>query len=147
MLYRQFGKLDWKVSALGFGAMRLPVLGNDPFTSPVNEAEAIKMIRLAIDHGVNYLDTAYSYHEGNSERIVGKALQDGYRDKIRVATKLPVGMINKREEVDRIFNTQLERLRTHKINFYLLHGLNKETWKKAQDWQLIPWAESRRISR
>jgi hypothetical protein len=143
MLYRQFGKLDWKVSALGFGAMRLPVLGNDPFTSPVNEAEAIKMIRLAIDHGVNYLDTAYSYHEGNSERIVGKALQDGYRDKIRVATKLPVGMINKREEVDRIFNTQLERLRTHKINFYLLHGLNKETWKKAQDWQLIPWAESK----
>jgi uncharacterized protein len=123
--------------------MRLPVLGNDPFTSPVNELEAIKMIRYSIDCGVNYLDTAYSYHEGNSEKVVGKALQDGYRDKIRVATKIPVGFIERREEIDGIFNTQLERLQTDKINYYLLHGMNKNSWQKALDWKLLPWLESK----
>ena len=142
MQYRQFGKLDWKVSALGFGAMRLPTLGNE-MTSPVNEPEAIKMIRYAIDNGINYLDTGYSYHEGNSEKVVGKALQDGYREKIRLATKLPVHMIQKPEEIDPVFNEQLERLKTNKINYYLLHGMNRNSWQKAKDWRVIPWAESK----
>jgi predicted aldo/keto reductase-like oxidoreductase len=143
MLYRQFGKLDWKVSALGFGAMRLPVLGADVFTSPINEPEAIKMIRFAIDHGVNYLDTGYPYHGGNSEKVVGRALEDGYRSKIRVATKLPLNMIEKREEIDLIFNTQLERLQSEKVDFYLFHGLNKDSWRKAMEWKVIPWAENK----
>jgi uncharacterized protein len=142
MLYRQFGKLNWKVSALGFGAMRLPTFG-DEMSSQVNEPEAIKMIRYAIDHGVNYLDTGYSYHEGNSEKVVGKALQNGYREKIRLATKLPFHMLQKREEIDLIFNTQLERLQTNKINYYLMHGLNKDTWLKAKEWKVIPWAEGK----
>ena len=142
MQYRQFGKLDWKVSSLGFGAMRLPTFGNE-MMSPVNEPEAIKMIRYAIDHGINYVDTGYSYHGGNSEKVLGKALQDGYREKIRLATKLPINTIQNPEEFERIFNEQLERLQTDKINYYLLHGINKNSWQKAKSWKAIPWAESK----
>ena len=142
MQYRQFGKLDWKVSALGFGAMRLPTIGQG-MSAPVDEPEAIKMIRYGIDHGINYLDTAYPYHNGNSEKVVGKALQDGYREKVRLATKMPINMLQKAGEFDRIFNEQLERLQTNKINYYLMHGLNKTGLQKIKDWGAIPWAESK----
>ena len=89
MKYRKFGRLDWEASILGFGAMRLPVINEE--MANINEPEAIRMIRFAIDNGINYLDTAYLYHMGNSERLVGKALKDGYRERIKVATKLPAG--------------------------------------------------------
>jgi uncharacterized protein len=139
MKYRKFGKLDWQVSALGFGAMRLPVLNED--WGSVVEPEAIKMIRYAVDHGVNYIDSAWGYHRGNSEVVIGKALQDGYREKVKVATKLPVPEITGPEDFDRILNEQLKRLQNKPIDFYLLHGLNKMSWPKVRNMGVMKWAE------
>ncbi len=139
MKYRKFGKLNWKVSALGFGAMRLPTVAGSH--EKVNEPEAIRMIRYAIDHGVNYLDTAYPYHGGQSEIVVGKALQDGYRARMKLATKLPARMVESAQDFDRFFNQQLERLQVEKLDFYLLHGLGGQSWAKVRDLGIIKWAE------
>jgi predicted aldo/keto reductase-like oxidoreductase len=139
MKYRNFGKLDWKVSALGFGAMRMPILEGDH--SKIDEPESIRMIRYAIDHGVNYVDTAYPYHSGNSEHLVGKALKDSYREKVKLATKMPTWLIEKREDFDRYLNEQLEKLQTDRIDFYLLHGLSNQHWPKIRDLGVTEWAE------
>jgi len=139
MKYRKFGKLDWKVSALGFGAMRLPVLNND--FGQVDEPEAIRMMRYAFDHGVNYVDSAYGYHRGNSDIVIGKALQDGYREKVRIATKLPCHEVNSSEDFDRCLNEQLKRLQTDSIDFYLLHRLNKLIWPKMCNLGVLKWAD------
>lgn len=137
--YRRFGRLDWNVSVLGFGAMRLPIIEGDP--SRIDELEAIKMIRYAVDNGVNYIDTAYPYHGGNSEVIVGKALKGEYREKARVATKMPIGRVNAKEDLDKIFNEQLQRLQFDHVDFYLLHGLNRDGWRKTLELNVLDWAE------
>jgi len=111
--YRNFGNLDWRVSALGFGVMRLP-LKDDKTPGNIDEEKAISMIRYAIDNGVNYLDTAWPYHKEQSEILVGKALKDGYREKVKLATKLPSWLIRKQEDIDKYFNKQLEKLQTGK---------------------------------
>ena len=139
MQYRTFGKLDWKPSALGFGAMRLPTIDDDP--SRIDEAEATRMVRYAIDHGVNYVDTAYPYHREKSEVFLGRALQDGYRARIKLATKMPCWLIKEPGDFDRYLNEQLERLQTEMVDFYLLHGLNAERWPAMRDLKVLDWAE------
>ena len=141
MKYRKFGRLSWKPSALGFGAMRLPILDGD--AGKIDEPPAIDMIRYAIDRGVNYVDSAYGYHKGNSEIVVGKALKDGYREKVKLATKMPCWLVNTADNFDRYFNEQLEKLQTDNIDFYLLHGLRKERWLKVRDLGVLKWAEKK----
>jgi len=142
MKYRSFGKLKWKVSALGFGAMRLPIVGND--AAKIDELEATRMIRYAIDNGVNYLDTAYPYHRGNSEVFLEKVLQDGYRERIKLATKMPTWLINSQEDMEKYLEEQLNRLRTKQIDFYLLHGLDGERWQKLTGLNVLEWLEKKR---
>lgn len=139
MKYRKFGQLDWEVSALGFGCMRLPRIADD--WNKVNEPEAIKMIRYAIDHGVNYIDTAHTYHGGNSEIILGKALMDGYRARTRLATKLPSWVVKSHADMDRILAEQLLRLRTDYLDFYLLHDLSEQRWVSLSELNVFDWID------
>lgn len=125
MLYRKVPKNGDMLSILGFGCMRLPLKDGG-----IDEERAIRQIRHAIDRGVNYLDTAWPYHAGESERLLGKALRDGYREKVKIATKLPSWMIENREDMDRYLATQLEKLETDHIDYYLLHGINGASWDK-----------------
>ncbi|MEI8376083.1 MAG: aldo/keto reductase [Planctomycetota bacterium] len=141
MNYRTFGKTGTNISALGFGAMRLPTKDN---AADVDEAQSIEMIRYAIDQGVNYIDTAYVYHGGNSETVVGKALAGSNREKVHVATKLPIWNVQKIEDCDRLLNEQLARLQTDHIDFYLFHCLQKKTWPKLRDLGVLSWAEKAR---
>lgn len=136
MKYAEFGKTGCRVSRLGFGAMRLPL--TDPENSAsIDVDEAVKMLRFAIDSGVNYIDTAFFYHNGESEKVVGKALKDGYREKTYLATKLPVGEVKEAADFDRILNTQLEKLDTDHIDFYLFHALNEKHWETVKRLRLV----------
>lgn len=126
MRYRKLGKTGVDVSTLGFGCMRLPTVEG---TDKIDEQEAIRIIRLGIDNGVNYLDTAFFYHNGESENLVGKVLKDGYREKAYVATKLPLGEVKCKEDVERIFNEQLRKLDVDYVDFYLLHAVNNDSWE------------------
>ncbi|MCX6092575.1 MAG: aldo/keto reductase, partial [Candidatus Bipolaricaulota bacterium] len=139
MHYRTFGRLDWKPSALGFGAMRLPILDGDH--GKIDEALATQMIRTAVDAGVNYVDTAWPYHNEQSERFLGRCLRDGYRDRIRLATKMPSWLAETPADFDRFLDEQRHRLETETIDFYLLHALDKERWPRLRDLGIREWAE------
>ncbi len=143
MQLRPFGRTGARVSALGFGAMRMPTLPD----GAIDEPAAIALIRAAIDGGVNYVDTAYFYHNGKSESLVGKALRDGYRERVYVATKSPVALLNSPEDFDRILSEQLARLDIPYVDFYLFHALDRDEWrKKVLGFHLIPRIEAARAA-
>ncbi len=145
MQYRKFGSLDWEVSALGFGCMRLPTK-KSLFWKSVDVPEAIRIIRHAIDHGVNYVDTAWGYHAGKSESVVGLALKDGYRDKVHLVTKLPMWRVRKTTDVDYFLTKQLQRLQTDHLDIYLFHGMNKKRFEQLKELQLIKRMEEAKAS-
>ncbi len=131
MQYREFGRTGRKVSALGFGMMRLPTFDRKPFSKKVDIVEATRMVRFAIDKGVNYIDTAYAYHGGKSEPVLGRILKDGYRDRVMLATKCPVWLVTRSSDFDKFLDQQLRRLRTDHIDFSLFHGLSLKRWENT----------------
>ncbi len=133
MEIRNMEKLNKKVSLLGFGCMRFPTLEN----GQIDEVNATEMIDYAIKHGVNYIDTAYPYHNGESELFVGKVLKRYDRSSFTIATKLPVWKIKSEEDVLNIFEEQLKRLQVNHIDFYLLHALDKESFETVERFHII----------
>jgi uncharacterized protein len=119
-----------RLSALGFGCMRLPVVGGD--YRAIDEDAACKLVRQAIDAGVNLVDTAYPYHGGESESFLGRALKSGYRNRTYVATKAPTFLVSSAADWERFLEEQLRKLDCGPIDFYLLHGLNAERWDQVK---------------
>ena len=136
MRYRTLGRTGIDVSVLGFGCMRLPTLGAP---DRIDEAAATRLLRYAIDLGVNYVDTAWFYHAtsfgqmGQSEPVVGRALSGGWRDRILLATKLPQFIVKTKDDMERFLTQQLDRLQTDHIDFYLVHGLDGEAWDRMRN--------------
>ncbi len=130
MLYRKLGSTGEDVSILGLGCMRLPVINGQYNKVDINCA--VPLIQKAIDNGINYLDTAYPYHDGQSERVIAEALKDGYREKVFIADKLPSWLIQKRSDMDLYLEIQLERLQTEQIDFYLLHSVKEDYWSNLE---------------
>lgn len=140
MQYTTFKKTGQKVSLLGMGTMRLPQTAD----CKTDEAASIALIRKAIDSGINYVDTAYMYHDGQSEVITGKALADGYREKVLLADKMPIWLAKDGDGMATIFETQLERLGTDMIDMYLVHNLTVPLWERCQKFGLLPYLEEQK---
>ena len=137
MEYRKFYKLGIKTSLIGFGCMRFPHKKG----AGVNEKRAHDLIDTAYQNGINYFDTAYNYHDGESERIVGEALAKYERSTYYIASKLPCWMVNSIEDAQRIFDEQLVRLQKDYIDFYLLHALNQSTFNEMVKLGIIEFCE------
>lgn len=138
MLYREIEKTGDELSVLGFGAMRLPSKNGR-----TDEKRAINQIRYAIDHGVNYVDTAIAYM---NESLVGRALSDGYRGKVKIATKLPPWNVKKPEDMENIFKVQLENFNVDYIDYYMLHGLNRSSWGKLLNFGVLEFLDNLKLS-
>ena len=130
MKYRTLGASGIKVPALGFGCMRLPLLPGRK--SKVDVPEAVRMMHYAFERGVDYFDSAYGYHLGQSEVVLGKALAGLRRDRVMATTKLPVWMAKKPADFGRLLSTQLRRLRTDYLDFYFLHALSAKSFERVR---------------
>lgn len=143
------GNLDWEVSALGFGCMRLPTKtildkSSNQSKQVVDREYAINMIRYGIDQGINYIDTAWTYHDGESELVVGDALKEGYREKVKLVTKLPTWLIKSEGDFDVFLKKQLEKLKTNYLDVYLLHSLGKDLFETVKKFNLVNKMEEAR---
>jgi len=137
MLYREVPKTGDRLSVLGYGCMRFPVR-----MQSINEKIAEKQILHALENGVNYYDTAYPYHNGKSEPFLGKVMaKNGFRNRVKVATKLPHWMTHTKEEMDRVLEAQLGKLKTDRIDYYLVHALNGELWETAKQSGVIEFLD------
>jgi predicted aldo/keto reductase-like oxidoreductase len=126
MLYRKAPRTGDELSILGFGCMRLAQKNGR-----IDEERAAGQIRRAIDAGVNYIDTAWPYHAGESEPFTGRALAGGYRERVKLATKLPAWLVKNRADMDRFLDAQLKKLATSRIDYYLVHSLTGNTWDRV----------------
>ena len=134
---RRLDKLGIETSLLGFGCMRFPTLED----GKIDEILAEKMLDQAMAQGVTYYDTAFPYHNGDSEPFVGRVLNKYDRSSYYLATKLPVWMVETREDAEKIFEDQLKRLDKEYVDFYLLHALDKERFEKVKKLGLIEMCE------
>ena len=141
MQYVPFGKLGFDISRLGFGCMRLPLTERDGQRVPDAE-RAVALIRAGIDGGITYIDTAWPYHSGESESIVGLALQGGYRQRVKLATKLPCWEVKERADMDRLLDAQLKKLQVPYVDFYLLHALGRDRWEKMKQLGALEFLDS-----
>ncbi|MDR0912624.1 MAG: aldo/keto reductase [Methanobrevibacter sp.] len=151
MQYRKLGNTDAKVSVLGFGAMRLPTINDEK--NNINKNEATKLLDYAIKNGINYIDTAYPYHgndftkEGESERFLGKYFSNSFknnkfqREDIYIATKMPSWLIKTENDMEKIFNRQLELLQTDYLDFYLIHSVKKDIWNPLKDLNVLKFLD------
>jgi len=137
MQYRTMKHSGDKVSVLGYGCMRLPEKGGR-----IDEERAARQLLSAIDRGVNYVDTAMPYHVGASEPFLGRVLQGGYREKVKLATKMPHWNMHTREDMDKVLSVQLDNLRTDHIDYYLIHNLQAGSWKKLKDLGVVDFIQS-----
>ncbi len=138
MQYRLYGKLGYQVSALGMGCMRLPRIykpGQDH--AEVDLEKSFELIRYAVEHGVNYFDSAYAYHNKTSESILGEALDNGYRKKVKIATKQPFAVMKTQANIRRNLENTLRKLRTDYIDVYLIHNVQKESWDEIKQRRII----------
>ncbi|MCK5045998.1 MAG: aldo/keto reductase [Candidatus Heimdallarchaeota archaeon] len=127
MQHRTLGKTGIEVSILGFGVLRLPVKGR----GKIDKEESIKIIRKSIDSGINFVDTAYNYHNGKSEIILGQALKDGYREKVTLMSKNPLWEVKKAEDFDHLLDEQLAKLEVDYLDIYLFHNINKKRYNEV----------------
>jgi predicted aldo/keto reductase-like oxidoreductase len=138
MRYRPYGKMGYEVSALGVGCMRLPrIIDGRNRTSVVDKEKAFEMIRYAVDQGVTYFDTAYGYHHQMSEAILGEALEGPRRQKVKIATKQPFGVMTTQDAVRRNLENSLKKLRTDYIDLYLIHNIQRQSWDAIRERKII----------
>ena len=143
MQYRSLVKGSEELSVLGYGCMRFPTKGGR-----IDEEKALEQMLYAFNEGVNYYDTAYPYHAGKSEVVLGKFIKENkIRDKVYIADKLPAFLVNRQEQIEKYFSTQLERLDTHYIDYYLMHMLeNMESWEKLKKLGILEFIDEKKKS-
>lgn len=132
MLMRNYKDTEEEISVLGMGCMRLPTK-REGDRDVIDEEKAFEVIDYAYNNGINYYDTAYMYHDGKSEEFMGRALKKYDRSSINIVTKLPIWMAETPADMERIFNEQLKNLQTDYFDFYLLHALDRNNFKRCKE--------------